>query len=135
MPSHLLGAFPMIRLLAFALAAELESGHHEQTKGFLCRTDGSKCCLGVATWMTPVQFSTTQDNGKYRFETAAGSEVEVLPTEALSYFDFYAPAGRRRDDDRIVFGNHEYGNLAEANDDGVSFRDIAAYIRKNYEFL
>lgn len=130
----------MKRELALALAAELESGKHKQTANYLCRLDDNsdvigRCCLGVACWMTPgIEINHRKDSIDYNGYSS------WLPPKVIDYFGFYNSRGARKDGAKLwlihQYGDtREYANLGEANDGGVLFIFIAAYIRDNYEFL
>lgn len=88
--------------------AALESGEWRQGVGSQCR-GGSYCCLGVAS------------------ETAGLSTGPHYPTdEAVSLYRLHKYDGAL-DGDELLEG---YCSLAQANDKGVSFSDIAAFIRE-----
>lgn len=124
----------MKRELAFALAAELESGHHVQADGFLVKMSAGtligRCCLGVACWMTP-DIQTRQTLGFIAYD----DKDSWLPIATIDYFGFYDDHGRRNDGKSLYFSTGPYDSLGGANDAGVPFSVIAAYIRENYEFL
>lgn len=112
---------------------ELESGKHEQVGQTLCVQMGNErsyCCLGVAC----------------EFVLGMRPEVESRRGDGLEIISFYGFAsvmpsweklGLRSENGSFIKGlmfNHRYFScLTEMNDFGMSFKDIAAYIRSNPE--
>lgn len=106
----------------------LESGEHRQGTNYLCRRDGSKCCLGVACHLFDVPRTGTNDQGAAIFETnehcstAPPSVVRTLAlNEGLGFFIGGAKWGE------------EIQSLTGANDHGKSFAEIAAFCREHPE--
>lgn len=92
-------------------AAALESGEYEQAQGMLRDNDDGMCCLGVLCHLV--------DPSKWERHDPASAwwhlGQEGLPTEDFLYtigLDYVAAEG-----------------LAEQNDAGVTFREIAKIIR------
>lgn len=105
--------------------AALESGEYEQGQGSL-RKDGKFCCLGVLCEVAiqeGVEVTVTHNSeiDKYYYE----GNGAVLPETVLDWADMYSVWGRFGDGD----------DLADLNDAGVSFADIANVIRENVEKL
>ena len=92
----------------------LRSGEYEQGKTQL-HCGGEYCCLGVLNKILPIKYPTDgigrclKDNGLIR------------------------PLGHRKDRKSIFIEGSEYTHLAEANDQGVTFEQIADYIEENYK--
>jgi hypothetical protein len=92
----------------------LRSGGDRQGRGMLRGLDGCKCCLGVAAVMADVPSVIVMDRFRFSFNRGA-YQSRVLPsvlwftfTTGLSY-DFMH-------------------RLANENDDGKTFKEIAAII-------
>lgn len=58
-----------------------------------------------------------------------------LNTKAQAKTGIGSRGGSAKGDAIIAIGSRIYGNLAEANDEGVPFSDIADWIEANYEKL
>lgn len=111
----------------------LESGEFKQTKGLLCGNPDSKgvcrnCCLGVACVVAEVNdvgidatWSTL--TGVWSWDTNSG----FLPPKVIQAMGF----NNRRGGLTIEFDG--YLSLAAANDGGVTFAEIAAFVRKHPE--
>jgi len=107
----------------------LRSGRYRQGVSFLF-SDGKRCCLGVACDLIVkrgwASIKTTRIGGKTYFGDHDGGD-EVLPEAAAEAMGFIS-------DDGMFYGNFEMkGNLslAQANDEGVSFADIADYCERH----
>jgi hypothetical protein len=111
--------------------SELESGTHKQTSGRLYSGRGY-CCLGVACALAGLEPQKDGD-GDFLFEGEIG-ECPASVREQLKLRDslgeFYGEDGRLA---KIAIGRREFGSLAEANDKGVRFKTIAAFIRQHPE--
>ena len=91
----------------------LESGKHRQGNGYL-RCDGGFCCLGLATHLVD----------------------ENHPSLAPQERDPYISVGEMSYDDineKYNFIEDDLTLLAEKNDGGYSFEEIAKHIRANPE--
>ncbi len=103
----------------------LESGRYQQGCGTL-RSGGTYCCLGV---FCELQSDVTFDalNMQYR-------QDRDLFTAYLTE-DLYKRLGLRSKTGELVqpitFNSYPRRTLAEMNDNGMTFKDIAAYIRAN----
>lgn len=98
----------------------LRSGKYTQGKGMLETLDGRNCCLGILcriAGLEPVVMEGTK---------LFGSSGTFLPEEIRDKMDLYEINGRYRTKEV---------SLAELNDDGISFEEIADIIEKNYEKL
>lgn len=136
------------------LVAALRSGEYEQVSGCL-RSQDNYCCLGVAcdisglgTWeqrdsMPPSpspdwNYVIRDENGK-----RVDSNMSVLPTSVAQWLgiqesgDFNLPINqdydwRDEDDDRFAPGNST--GLAELNDEGFTFAQIADLLENGNVF-
>lgn len=91
-------------------AAALESGEYEQGRGKLRDNDDRMCCLGVLCHLV--------DQSKWERRNA--STWEHLGEEGLPLEDFLCTIG---------LDYHAAESLAEQNDAGATFREIAKIIR------
>ena len=83
----------------------LESGRYKQTQGNL-ELDGRYCCLGVLCKTMRIDPQTAKSSFEY----------ELLSESFL---------------EKVGLTEEEQSKLAGMNDNGKSFREIAAYIRAN----
>lgn len=138
----------MQKRFAMKLADALESGKYEQTTDRLChiKPDGSKafCCLGVACELSGIRKRTSSIDLTYLSKPVQGSQfvygnsaIGDLPKSLVKKYAFHNSEGFRRDNEDIKFPNRSasYRSLAHANDCGVTFKEIADYIRVNYKDL
>lgn len=103
---------------------ELESGKYQQTANYL-RADDAYCCLGIACQLFGQRTSTCafNDNEKliYFDEGDVCEEDSELPEFIAKKLGTVAGGS-------IRFGNKVLG-LADMNDNGISFKGIAALLR------
>ncbi len=107
---------------AMLLIEALESGEYKQAGHKLRREDNSFCVLGVACnvfaqhhpEIAAAQKESTSFMGQNCF----------LPEEVMNWFGLFGCEGNRRD--------RRLDSLMKLNDDGMSFKDIAAMLRKEY---
>lgn len=127
---------------AMLLADALESGEYPQTQCTLCRLvkeeaeDGRLvgfCCLGVACEVAikngvelPVK-----DVGEFRYYGVHHNSA-YMPDPVVKFFGFQDSHGSTGAGPEVLGG---HASLANANDHGTAFAQIAAYIRKNYKTL
>ncbi len=111
---------------AMALVKALISGRYKQGTGQLRNEGNLRCCLGVACSISKI---SNWADFTYLGENAG------LPPKVQDFFGFHTSLGERRDNNWINFLQGQYPTLAAANDAGVSFKDIANYIRINYKDL
>jgi hypothetical protein len=109
----------------------LRSGYYKQTGGSLC-CDGMYCCLGVLCELAVIDGVymktdiNTEEISLYTYKIYGGCEAE-LPKEVMIW------AGLELDDALVTITN-QYGhstNLADLNDCGVIFDEIADIIEGN----
>lgn len=107
--------------------AALRSGDYKQGKHTL-RHEDSFCCLGVACDLAvkagAVSYEVSFDWKTYLY--GADKQSRILPKDVIEWL------GLEEDDDphNPRVGDYPTG-LAQLNDDGVSFEDIADAIEKN----
>lgn len=119
----------MIRERAMELVAALRSGDFKQGRENLCR-DGRFCCLGVACNIANLEYEESDGLVAY-----SGFYTAVLPPKAQSIYGFCGDVGERRDGSRLRIGMRSFTSLADANDRGVTFAEIADYIEQNWDAL
>ena len=137
----------MIKSKALKLSKALKSGTYRQNRGGLKHGD-KYCCLGVACEISRLgKFRKMGGLYMEQYRIFKDGEDIFLPEKVKDYFGFYDIRGSRRDGSLIRFYDISYVkndtkekgkgymSLTEANDDGVSFKEIADYIENNYEFL
>lgn len=96
----------------------LESGKFEQGRDFL-RSEDKFCCLGVACELSGVKSILKDAAGVIKHEYLG--ERHYLPKEIVDKLKF-------RDND----GSGNFGSsIAQLNDEGKTFKEIAAIIRAN----
>jgi hypothetical protein len=108
----------------------LESGEYKQTHHRLHDGEGY-CCLGLAcvvAGMTPTKICADEEDASYEF----GGEWEGAPASVVGDFRLRGSLGDAADES-IVISDWVSGTLAEANDAGATFAEIAAAIRANPE--
>lgn len=106
-------------------AAELESGKYEQANGYLCK-DGAYCCLGILCEMAlRAGADVARAEGPEYGTVVYNGYISLTPVEVMRW------AGMRTE--KGVFRIHNgYGTtLAEQNDRGATFPEIAAIIRQH----
>lgn len=116
--------------------ARLESGEIKQTKRFLGRSNGSRCCLGVLCDIAvedgiisppTVEEDSTPTGRTYEYLNYAGSSGE-LPEEVV----VWAGLNRANPEYNIRSGSVTT-NLASLNDSSkYNFKKIADVIRKHF---
>jgi hypothetical protein len=124
----------MNRERAKELVAALRSGKYKQARNVLKAGpfDGepSYCCLGVACEISGLGMWT--ENNEY--STSTDVRNSVLPDEVQKYFGFRDRAGNF-EGDGVRLSHSMFYCLAELNDDGMNFAEIADFIEKNVDRL
>ena len=120
----------MDKKIAKKWVAALRSGDYKQAKGQLRTSDNSFCCLGVLCNLH------AEDHPKIAREQTDPiryiSQKDILPDAVCSWSGMESKAGYAYN---IKIGTREYTTLAEANDAGATFEQIANWIEKHYEDL
>lgn len=125
----------MKKAIAEQWVKALRSGDYEQGVGQLrLEKDNSFCCLGVLCnlhAMAHPKIAAEQENVALYL-----GESSILPHEVADWADMRYPDGQPRDIKvDVVIGEDSYSDLADANDCGCSFTEIANWIEKNYKEL
>ncbi len=107
----------------------LRSGLYTQGKQALLTLEGDFCGLGVACHM--LGDVPEKERYAYSFSLDSGGLPESV-RRALDMFDHF---GGRRDGKEIEIGGSLYFSLADANDMGRTFEEIADYVEANWGFL
>lgn len=129
----------------------LMSGKYSQDTSFL-KTDDGYCCLGVLCELEGVEWSEETKRGERGYYiqgtshtdpldgSTIGGETEGLMPELMEIFQFNNPQGQlwdtiywvdgewQREVPDELYSYSSYDSLAEANDDGRSFKEIAELI-------
>ena len=144
----------MIEERARELTSALRSGEYEQGTKALCklREDGTKewCCLGVACDLavkagvtlavTTDETEYIDDKGNYR-RVAYDTHDGILPQAVMDHFGFKTETGHTGSDEphipRVIpsMGETTFSSLAQANDYGTTFTQIADFIDENWAAL
>jgi hypothetical protein len=70
-----------------------------------------------------------------RGDWGIGGEYVDLPLRIQREYGFCSPGGVRSDCEFVKIKGQNYTSLMSANDNGVSFDDLADYIEENYKYL
>lgn len=103
----------------------LESGEYQQGQINLRSVDNKFCCLGVGCEVIGLTARLTHDDYLY------DDKVSVAPQALIKALNLHDEYGR-------IPGakiSHEHSSLTKMNDNGMSFKDIAAFIRANPELV
>jgi hypothetical protein len=100
--------------------AELRSGKYSQTQGRLCDEDGY-CCLGVAGKAAGLWDTQLERMGGYLYRAKLRKLKVSLPSLITGHANMRGGKGY----------NSIVAELAEMNDQGKSFSEIADYIEAN----
>jgi hypothetical protein len=117
---------------ATKLINALRSGRYKQGRGRLVNDKNKFCCLGVACDISNT--SLEWERGSYGTWTIGG-ERYYLPEAIMQEYGFHSRTGVPRDDRELIINGKSYACLSGANDNGVSFEEIADYIEQNWEYL
>jgi hypothetical protein len=116
---------------AMQLVKTLRSGTYQQNYLRLVDENDCFCVMGVVCNESKADLEWEQ-----RFNIwYIGNEFFQLPKKIQKEYGFHSPAGSRVDGNELVIGGQGYESLMDANDNGVSFEDLADYIEKNYKYL
>jgi hypothetical protein len=118
----------MKRSWAFKWVKALESGRYKQTVGALRKMKGKKpayCCLGVLCNIA-TKGKKWKQNGKL---FAIFDEVGTVPPDLQEMLCMSS------DNPEIPYGDDYKGMTGLNDDENLSFKEIAALIRKNWRSL
>lgn len=98
------------------------------------------CCLGVLAelsggqWQPEVMlFDGEEDPHNFTYHPE-GMDEHCLTDELRDAYGFYSCVGEFKDDFCYVSkSDQKYRNLAQMNDGGISFKEIADFIEANYD--
>ena len=119
---------------AMQLVKVLRSGTYKQGRHALVDNNDCFCVLGVACNESTTDLKWVKGSGMTSL-WSIGREFYQVPQKIQNEYGFYSRYGKRRDGKCIQIGGQCYDTLTAANDDGVSFKDLADYIEKNYKVL
>ncbi len=128
----------MIKEKAQLLVEALRGGKYKQGKYYLNIDNKEFSCLGVAceVSMKELGLKTTKPFKDREDNTIEYNDVYInLPLEVRDYFGFDSCLGERIDEDYVKIDGKIYKSLADANDKGCTFNQIADYIEKEYKNL
>lgn len=123
----------MIKEKAMELVKALRSGDYTQIEGRL-KTDEGFCCLGVMCDLDQNSNEWNKRHPDQRYYTYLNCSVG-LPMDTMSFFGMKTNDGSLPNHLPIKIGDISYSSLAEANDKGCTFNQIADYIETNWEKL
>lgn len=116
--------------------AALRSGKYKQAVGKLKKTDEDGalryCCLGVACDLVGLK-GEELENGLFVFPKSHGSWMttdSLLPREAMEWLGVDVDGPSVYTEEVGDNGESEYDELAQLNDNGYSFDQIAALIEE-----
>lgn len=115
----------MKRDIAMKWARDLENPRRKQAKGKLKKGD-AYCCLGRLCIVVGREFD--------KRSRCDGARKE-LPGSVMQLAGMRTTFGALKNFDSIEIGGKTYGCLANANDEGRTFPEIAKAIRKNWRRL
>ena len=134
----------MIKERAMELIAALRSGKYKQGREYL-EVEDRNCCLGVACRLMPdLPAEIIRNNDAPLIPTSFGKNfnTELLPLEVALFFRFQDSMGgfyRSRVRWPKSIEKHsafrKQSSLAELNDSGATFEQIADFIELNWEVL
>jgi hypothetical protein len=102
------------------LISALRSGKYKQGIGMLRPGDDCYCCLGVACDISKL-FRWRPLDGEYVYGGVDEEDYSLLPETVMEHYGFQRECGVH-----IYEGEHR--SLADMNDTGFSFKEIAARI-------
>ena len=122
----------MIKYKAMRLVKTLRSGTYKQGQDTLVDENDCFCVMGVVCNESETDLEWWQE---FDGEWFIGRDNYQLPQKIQREYGFYSPSGERSDGKLVEIKGVEYLSLINANDNGVSFEDLADYIEKNYKVL
>lgn len=111
----------------------LRSGDYIQGRGRLVDNGDRFCCLGVACNLSKAALEWKIEEKPSLW--SMDGETDVLPKTIQEEFGFFNRVGGLKGGGFIHIKGGEFKSLAEANDGGCSFEEIADYIEKNWKSL
>lgn len=123
----------MKKSIAMKWAALLESGEIKQAKGTLRNRANAMCCLGLLCNMHAE--ANPEFAAKQRYKTEYDGNNAVVPESVMEWSGLISDNGGTGGAVRFHTTKGSFGCLAEANDNGVKFPEIAQLIRRHYKEL
>jgi len=125
----------MKRDLAMKWCEALESGKYQQAIGALRNSVNSFCCLGVACdLVAPRDWETIDDDGKPYMTSDSYYPPEPIQ-DTYGFFTKRVAFNIVPDDLLEKHGTDRHKSLAEVNDNGWTFKQIAAFVRDAYLYI
>ena len=132
----------MNKVVADKWIEALRSGKYAQTRGTLCRSiceSTSHCCLGVLTEIA-IEHGLKVEKTRYEKDknivvyngNAAFLPMNVQAWAEIKNVDGMMFGGEGIEAD-IEIGGKKYASLAQANDDGKTFDEIADVLEANWD--
>lgn len=106
----------------------MESGDYPQAIGKLCRGSGF-CCLGLACELAEIPRKESQSKDWFIYGSGFSAVSDWAPEQIVQSLKLRGKEGEL--DGKYKIGKYEVTSLAEANDYGATFSEIAAFIRSN----
>lgn len=127
----------MFQEKAMELVAALRSGSYRQGFKVLRRVDNSFCCLGVACDIAKVTpWHDEPELGSPYYEIGVERKYGSMPKLVMNHFGFYGSSGNvQPSQPPLQTSKGEFSCLADANDAGVPFTEIADLIEQRWEDL
>lgn len=131
-----------LKAIRQAWVKALLSGDYKQDQSYL-KTDDGYCCLGVLCNLEGVEWSEETKGGERGYMHGRYREAEGISDEMQDKYQLNSPQAQLNDTiywvdgewvrelsavDSEIMSYSSYDSLAEANDDGRSFTDIAELI-------
>jgi hypothetical protein len=121
--------------MADKLVVALRFGEYTQGR-IVLEGEGKMCCLGVACALIRDELPHVYaDNKVFYIDIHGSKNSRTLPEKARVAYGFATEQGSRVDGGYLLIGDWKAISLAEANDSGATFTEIADYIEANWEYL
>ena len=122
----------MIKYKAMRLVKTLRSGTYKQGRDILVDENDCFCVMGVVCNESETDLEWRRGVGGVWY---IDGQCYLLPGKIQKEYGFYNESGERSDGEPVEIKGVGYESLMDANDNGVSFEDLADYIEKNYKVL
>lgn len=108
----------------------LRSGEYEQGKGRLKDEEGKYCCLGVLCDITKKETGGRWSSDGYFMKQGSKGSDGVLPLFVMNHTGIKTHEGLLNKEYKTKLGSRDL--LTLLNDEGLSFKQIANIIDKNF---
>lgn len=122
----------MKKEIAYLWADALSSGLYWQGKGFLRDFSDNFCCLGV---LCNLHAQAHPEEAARQISKLSYMGAKVYPPTAVHEWAGLVSANFPMHVKLVTKEGASYGSFAAANDSGVTFDEIADFIRRNWEQL